>query len=94
MLIVTNLFFMIFHHYVVYRDNWTYEDVTRFVMDPSCVDAVVSGADGAHRVTASFMQRNALYSKRNFGSQADNATGIVMYVSSCVGFPTGPEFEK
>ena len=34
-----------------------------------------SGKDGAHRVTQSFMQRNAFYSKRNFGNQADNATG-------------------
>ena len=24
-------------------DNWTYEDVTRFVMDASCVDAVSAG---------------------------------------------------
>jgi serine/threonine protein phosphatase PrpC len=68
-------------------DNWTYEDVTRFVMDSSCVGAVCSGPDGAHRVTLSFMQRNALYAKRNFGGQADNATGVIMYISPSASFP-------
>jgi serine/threonine protein phosphatase PrpC len=68
-------------------DNWTYEDVTRFMMDASCLGAVRVGADGAHRVTLSFMQRNALYAKRNFGSQADNATGIIMYISPSKQFP-------
>ena len=75
-------------------DNWTYEDVTRFVMDSSCVDAVAAGADGAHRVALSFMQRNAFYSKRNFGNQADNATGIVLYISPAQSFPvTSPDFD-
>lgn len=78
---------------LIFRDNWTYEDVTKFVLDPSCIDAVAAGADGAHRVTLSFMQRNAVYSKRNFGGQADNATGIVMYLSPSVAFPASPEFD-
>lgn len=62
-------------------DNWLYEDVNKFVMDPSCLGAVGAAADGAKRVTISFMQRNALYAKRNFGTNADNATGIVLYIS-------------
>lgn len=75
-------------------DNWTYEDVTRFVMDVSCVDAVATGADGAHRVTHSFMQRNAFYSKRNFGNQADNATSICLYISPAPSFPVAsPDFD-
>lgn len=69
-------------------DNWLYEDVNKFVMDPSCLGAVGAGADGAKRVTISFMQRNALYAKRNFGSSADNATGIVMYISRARNFPS------
>lgn len=68
-------------------DNWTYEDVTKFVLDPSCMNAVACGADGGRRVTASFMQRNSIYAKRNFGSQADNATGIVIYLSPAENFP-------
>lgn len=69
-------------------DNWLYEDVTRFVMDSSCLGAIAKAADGARRVTMSFMQRNAIYSKRNFGNQADNATGIVMYLSVAEEFPS------
>jgi len=61
-------------------DNWAYEDVTRFVMHSSCITAVQNAPDGAQRVAQSFMQRNAVYARRNFGSQADNATGIVAYV--------------
>ncbi len=72
-------------------DNWTYEDVTRFVMDKSCVNAVFNsgncGANGAMRVSQSFMQRNMLYSKRNFGNQADNATGVLLYISPSAEFP-------
>lgn len=62
-------------------DNWLYEDVNKFVMDPSCLKAVNGSCDGANRVGKSFMARNTLFSKRNFGSQADNATGIVLYMS-------------
>lgn len=47
----------------------------------SCLGAVGAASDGAKRVTISFMQRNALYAKRNFGNNADNATGIVLYIS-------------
>mmetsp|Transcript_11993 Transcript_11993/g.20024 ORF Transcript_11993/g.20024 Transcript_11993/m.20024 type:complete len:551 (+) Transcript_11993:138-1790(+) len=69
-------------------DNWAYEDVNRFVMDASCINAVGAAADGAKRVALSLMQRNALYAKRNFGSNADNATGIVLYLSQLPTFPS------
>lgn len=61
-------------------DNWLFEDVARFVTDPSCVTAVLASSDGAQRVAHSFMQRNALYAKRNFDDQADNATAVLLYV--------------
>lgn len=72
-------------------DNWTYEDVTKFVLDPSCLGAVAAGPDGGSRVAVSFMQRNAVYAKRNFGGQADNATGIVLYLSPSPLFPAGAD---
>ena len=62
-------------------DNWSYEDVTKFVMDASCLKAVGSGDDGAERIAKAFMQRNTIYARRNFGAQADNATGILAYLS-------------
>lgn len=61
-------------------DNWAYEDVAKFAMDKSCLQAVDSLADGAQKVTDSFVTRNAFFSKRNFGSQADNATAILLYI--------------
>jgi len=73
-------------------DNWTYEDANRFVLDASCINAVKSDPGGARRVAASFMTRNAVYAKRNFGAQADNATGIVLYISQNNGIPNGPDF--
>lgn len=73
-------------------DNWTYEDANRFVLDASCVNAVKTDPNGARRVAASFMARNAVYAKRNFGAQADNATGIVLYISSSNGIPNGSDF--
>jgi hypothetical protein len=68
-------------------DNWLYEDVSKFVLDSSCLRAVTASSEGAQRVATSLLHRNAIYSKRNFGSQADNATGIVMYLSQCSSFP-------
>lgn len=62
-------------------DNWEYADVTKFVLDGTCIKAVSDGADGAQRVALSLMQRNAHYAKKNFGRSADNATGIVMYLT-------------
>ena len=71
-------------------DNWTYEDVTKFMLDSSCLNAVVTDPNGAHRVTQSFMARNNTRAKQNFGGQADNATGIVLYISP--GIPNGVQF--
>ena len=62
-------------------DNWLYADVSRFVLDATCLKAVSEGVDGAQRVAVSFIGRNAHYSKKNFGKSADNATAIVMYIT-------------
>jgi serine/threonine protein phosphatase PrpC len=63
-------------------DNWIYDHVCKFVMDPSCLNAIVADKEkGAARVAKSFMLRNQVFSKKNFQGQADNATGIVMYIT-------------
>jgi hypothetical protein len=69
-------------------DNWLFEDVSRFLFDHSCLQATIAGADGAQRVMTSFMQRNSYFAKKNFGNQADNATGILMYLSHSDSFST------
>jgi serine/threonine protein phosphatase PrpC len=63
-------------------DNWTYEDVATFLLDPSCTSAVMQDSQGARRVLQSFMSRNAAFARRNFGSQADNASGVLVYLSA------------
>jgi serine/threonine protein phosphatase PrpC len=63
-------------------DNWIYDHVCKFVMDTSCLNAIIADKEkGAARVAKSFMLRNQTFSRKNFGSQADNATGIVMYIT-------------
>ena len=63
-------------------DNWIYDHVCKFVMDPSCLNAVVADPEkGAARVAKSFMLRNQTFAKKNFGDGSDNATGIVMYIT-------------
>jgi serine/threonine protein phosphatase PrpC len=63
-------------------DNWIYDHVSKFVMDPSCLNAIVADTErGAARVAKSFMLRNQAFARKNFGSGSDNATGIVMYIT-------------
>ena len=63
-------------------DNWIYDHVSKFVMDPSCLNAIVADQEkGADRVAKSFMLRNKVFAGRNFGTGSDNATGIVMYIT-------------
>ena len=63
-------------------DNWVYDHVQKFVMDKSCLKAIEKDrVIGAQRVCKSFMLRNQFFARKNFGSDTDNATGIVMYIS-------------
>jgi serine/threonine protein phosphatase PrpC len=62
-------------------DNWIYDHVGKFVMDKSCLKAVMNNSDGAQRVAKSFMFRNKTFAKKNFGISADNATGTIMYLT-------------
>ena len=94
-------------------DNWTYEDVTKFIMDESCLKAVLPDLSvdetlatstsslspvakdaieaplagspvalrGIQRVANSFIKRNGVFARKNFGNDADNATGIVIYLN-------------
>jgi serine/threonine protein phosphatase PrpC len=63
-------------------DNWINDHVCKFVMDPSCLKAIIEKPeDGAQRVVKSLMVRNDNFGKKNFGSSRDNATCIVMYIT-------------
>ena len=63
-------------------DNWIFDHVQKFVMDKSCLNAIVVDKErGAQRVCKSFMLRNQAFANKNFGRNSDNATGIVMYIT-------------
>ena len=63
-------------------DNWIPDHVNKFVMDPSCLKAIVDKPDdGAARVAKSFLARNDMFSTKNFGSSKDDASCVIMYIS-------------
>jgi 5'-3' exonuclease len=63
-------------------DNWIDSHVCKFVMDPSCLKAIIDRPeDGAQRVAKSLMMRNDMFAKKNFGSSRDNATCLVTYIT-------------
>jgi serine/threonine protein phosphatase PrpC len=63
-------------------DNWIDDHVCKFVMDPSCLKAIIERPeDGAQRVSKSLMMRNDIFGRTNFKSSRDNATCIVMYIT-------------
>jgi len=62
-------------------DNWIYDHVGKFVFDKSCISAIEKDKEnGVQRVTNSFMARNRMFAKKNFGNNSDNATSIVVYI--------------
>jgi len=63
-------------------DNWVSANIGKFVMDPSCLNAVATQADiGAKRVALSLIRRNAIYATRHFGTDTDNATANIAYIT-------------
>ena len=63
-------------------DNWVSANIGKFVMDPSCLNAVATQGDiGAKRVALSFIRRNAIYATRHFGTDTDNATANIAYIT-------------
>jgi serine/threonine protein phosphatase PrpC len=63
-------------------DNFKYKDFQLFVMDNSCLKAIVDKPiDGAQLVVNSLMKRNKDRGVKNFKESRDNATTIVMYIT-------------
>jgi serine/threonine protein phosphatase PrpC len=63
-------------------DNWEFKTACEFVMYDNCVERLVKFPETAGQdVTKSFMARNDVYAKQNFGGSADNATAVIMYIT-------------
>ena len=61
-------------------DNWTYEDVADWILDPERVATLAKDADAQVKLTTAFMDQNIVFALANFGSSADNMTAIVCYL--------------
>lgn len=63
-------------------DNWTYEDCMSYLLDTSCLNLLrnPSKKNPTKKIVTSFMKRNKTYANHNFGSQADNATSVLVYL--------------
>jgi serine/threonine protein phosphatase PrpC len=67
-------------------DNWEYADVSSFVMDPknssssSPAGKAQGGVELAGAASQALIKSNAAHAHRNFGAQADNATGVVLFI--------------
>jgi serine/threonine protein phosphatase PrpC len=72
-------------------DNWDYPDVTSFIVNPDLrKHSHKRSSEGASEeeadphvghtkyISRALIKTNAEYANRNFGNQADNATGIVL----------------
>jgi len=66
-------------------DNWLYPHVQKFVMFPNCLEAIKQSETpngGVFRVLKSFMQRNQIFTEKNFGkNNCDDSTCVIMYVT-------------
>jgi len=62
-------------------DNWKFEDVKDCVMNDSCLKDLTESSNGAQFSTESFMEINNSCGEKNFGTNADNATCILIYIS-------------
>jgi hypothetical protein len=69
-------------------DNWLYEDVTAYVTKPEMIanaqqsfDIPSNEISGSNSAASSLINQNGIYARANFGNQADNATGIVLYIT-------------
>ena len=62
-------------------DNWKFEDVKDCVMNDSYLKDLTESSNGAQIATESFMEINNFYGEKNFGTSADNATCILIYIS-------------
>jgi serine/threonine protein phosphatase PrpC len=60
-------------------DNWLYPDVQSFLMHDSCLNILFKEDDGVNCVSKSFLDRNQIYAKRNFGISTDDASFVLAY---------------
>jgi len=61
-------------------DNWKFEDLAQFVMDPARVAKAVSTVTGTQEATNELMLANLERGRANFGNSADNMTALIAFM--------------
>jgi len=74
-------------------DNWLHEHIAKFVTDPTCLKAVADELyfgpekfsnnldyrNGAMKVADAFLARNERFATKNFGTDIDDASAVLLY---------------
>jgi len=61
-------------------DNWVFEDLSKFVLDPARLKQVFDASSGSQTATNDLMAANLERAHINFGSSADNMTAVLAYL--------------
>lgn len=61
-------------------DNWKFDDLSEFVLNPARCAKAVSGQAGTQEATNDLMVANLDRGRMNFGNSADNMTALVTYL--------------
>jgi serine/threonine protein phosphatase PrpC len=60
-------------------DNWTYEDISKFILNEDYLNRINNNEDISQEVCNSLIAKNDELGRKHFGTSRDNATAILAY---------------
>ena len=61
-------------------DNWTYETISKFILNEDYLNRINNGEDISKEVCNSLIAKNDELGRKHFGTSRDNATAILVYL--------------
>lgn len=61
-------------------DNWTYETISKFILNEDYLNRINNGEDISKEVCNSLIAKNDELGRKHFGNSRDNATAILVYL--------------
>lgn len=61
-------------------DNWTYETISKFILNEDHLNRINNGEDISQEVCNSLIAKNNELGRKHFGISRDNATAILVYL--------------
>ena len=61
-------------------DNWTYETISKFILNEDYLNRINNDEDISHEVCNSLIAKNDELGRKHFGNSRDNATAILAYL--------------